>query len=56
VLPPKDSRAIFVNDGVLPTRLPYPTSEQALNGVEYAKGVALNGIPDDAKSKLWWAE
>jgi hypothetical protein len=24
--------------------------------VEYAKGVALNGIHDDAKSKLWWAE
>lgn len=56
VLPPKDSRAIFVNDGVLPTRLPYPTTEQSLNAVEYAKGVALNGVEDNAKSKLWWAE
>lgn len=55
VLPPKDSRAVFVNDGVLPTRLPYPTSEQSLNAVEYGKGVALNG-GDDAKTKLWWVE
>ncbi|HEY0654330.1 MAG TPA: SusD/RagB family nutrient-binding outer membrane lipoprotein [Chryseosolibacter sp.] len=56
VLPPKDSRAIFVNDGILPTRLPYPTTEQSLNAVEYAKGVELNGAEDNAKSKLWWAE
>jgi hypothetical protein len=56
VLPAKDSRAIFVNDGVLPTRLPYPTTEQSLNAVEYAKGVALNGVDDNAKAKLWWAE
>jgi hypothetical protein len=56
VLPPKDSRAIFVNDGVLPTRLPYPTTEQSLNAVEYAKGVALNGGDNDAKTKLWWTE
>lgn len=56
VLPPKDSRAVFVNDGVLPTRLPYPTTEQSLNAVEYAKGVALNNSADDAKSKLWWVE
>ena len=56
VLPPKDSRAIFVNDGVLPTRLPYPTTEQSLNAAEYAKGVILNGSEDNAKAKLWWAE
>lgn len=56
VLPAKDSRAIFVNDGVLPTRLPYPTTEQSLNAVEYGKGVALNAGPDNAKTKMWWAE
>lgn len=56
VLPPKDSRAIFVNDGVLPTRLPYPTTEQSLNATEYAKGVALNGGENDAKTPLWWVE
>jgi hypothetical protein len=56
VLPAKDNRAIFVNDGVLPTRLPYPTTEQSLNAIEYGKGVALNSGEDNAKTKLWWAE
>jgi len=56
VLPPKDSRAVFVNDGILPTRLPYPTTEQSLNAVEFEKGTALNGGPNDAKTNLWWVE
>lgn len=56
VLPPRDSRAIFVNDGVLPTRLPYPTTEQSLNAAKYAEGVALLGGADDAQTKLWWSE
>jgi hypothetical protein len=56
VLPPKDSRAIFVNNGILPTRLPYPTTEQSLNESEYKKAVALIGGKDDAVAPMWWVE
>lgn len=56
VLPAKDTRAVFVNNAVLPTRLPYPTSEQSLNAAEYAKGVALIGGTNNAQAKLWWVE
>lgn len=56
VLPPKDPRAVFENDGVLPTRLPYPGSEYSLNKASLDKGISLNGGPDNMKVKLWWAE
>jgi hypothetical protein len=56
VAPPKDSRAIFVNDGILPTRLPYPTTEQALNQAGYQTGLTLLGGTDNAQTKLWWVE
>ncbi|WP_077920674.1 SusD/RagB family nutrient-binding outer membrane lipoprotein [Spirosoma sp. 209] len=56
VLPAKDPRAVFENDGVLPTRLPYPGSEVSLNEANYKKGVEMIGGKNDTKSKLWWAE
>lgn len=56
VLPAQDSRAVFVNDGVLPTRLKYPGSEASLNATSKNEGVAANGGPDDFKTKLWWVE
>lgn len=56
VLPAKDPRAVFENDGVLPTRLPYPGSEYSLNKASLDKGIAANGGPDNMKTKLWWAE
>lgn len=56
VLPPKDSRAVFANDGVLPTRIKYPTSEYSLNKANLDKGITLLGGSDDMKSKLWWVE
>ena len=56
VLPPKDPRAVFENDGILPTRLPYPGSEYSLNKISLDKGTLLNGGPDNMKTKLWWAE
>lgn len=55
-MPPKDPRAVFENDGVLPTRLPYPGSEYSLNKASLDKGIALNGGADNMKTKLWWAE
>ena len=56
VLPPKDPRAIFENDGIIPTRLPYPTTEYSLNRAKLDAGISLNGGADDMKTKLWWAE
>jgi hypothetical protein len=56
VLPPKDPRAIFENDGVLPTRIKYPTSEYSLNEANVRKGVSVNGGDDSMKTKLWWVE
>ncbi|WP_273212652.1 SusD/RagB family nutrient-binding outer membrane lipoprotein [Runella zeae] len=55
-MPAKDPRAVFENDGVLPTRLPYPGSEYSLNKANLDKGIALNGGADNMKTKLWWAE
>jgi hypothetical protein len=54
-LPPKDPRSIFENDGVVPTRLPYPTTEYSLNKAKLDEGVKMNGT-DNMKTKLWWAE
>ncbi|KPM48976.1 SusD/RagB family nutrient-binding outer membrane lipoprotein [Jiulongibacter sediminis] len=54
--PPADPRAIFENDGIIPTRLPYPTTEYSLNKASLDAGVSLNGGPDNMKTKLWWAE
>ena len=54
--PAADSRAVFVNDGVLPTRFVYPNSEYSLNQANVEAGVKLNGTANDMKTKLWWAE
>lgn len=56
VLPAKDSRAVFENEGVLPTRLPYPTTEYSLNKTSLDKGITTNGGADNMRTKLWWAE
>lgn len=56
VLPAADPRALFQNDGVLPTRLVYPSTEYSLNGANVAAADALNGGPDDMKTALWWVE
>ncbi len=56
VLPARDPRAVFVNDGVLPTRLKYPGSETSLNKAKKDEGVTMNAGADDFKTKLWWAE
>ncbi len=55
-MPAKDARAVFENDGVLPTRLPYPTSEYSLNKANLEAGIGLNGGADNMKTALWWVE
>jgi len=56
VLPAKDPRAVFANDGVLPTRLKYPNSEYSLNQANVQQALPMIGGSDDMKAKLWWAE
>lgn len=53
---PRDSRAVFDNDGVLPTRIRYPSSEESLNGDNEKAGVTLNGGQNDMVTKLWLSE
>jgi hypothetical protein len=56
VMPPHDPQALFLNDGVLPTRLVYPSTEYSLNGLMVEEGAGLNGGADDMKTPLWWVE
>ena len=51
----RDPRAVFENDGIVPTRLPYPTTEYSLNKAKLDEGIKLNGA-DNMKTKLWWTE
>jgi hypothetical protein len=55
VMPAKDPRASFENNGVLPTRLPYPTTEYSLNKAELDKAITAIGS-DNMQTKLWWTE
>ena len=56
VMPAPDPQAQFQNDGILPTRLVYPSTEYSLNAAKVAQSEQLNGGPDDMKTKLWWIE
>jgi hypothetical protein len=55
-MPAPDPQAKFANDGVLPTRLVYPSTEYSLNSAKVVAADELNGGPDNMKTKLWWAE
>lgn len=50
VLPKGDG---LMNDGIMPTRLYFPSSVQAANPTNYKEGVALMG-KDDLKTLTWW--
>ena len=56
IMPAPDPQAKFQNDGVMPTRLMYPSTEYSLNAAKVAQSVDLNDGPDDMKTKLWWIE
>lgn len=56
LFPPRDARAVFDNNGVLPTRLRYPSSEESLNGANMRTGISLNGGDNDMVTRLWWTE
>lgn len=56
VMPAKDPRAIFENEGTLPTRLPYPTTEYSLNKAKLDVGIQTNKGVDNMRTTLWWKE
>lgn len=56
VFPAFDSRAVLDNNGIMPTRFPYPNSEYSLNAAKVEAAVGLIGGTNDMKAKLWWAE
>lgn len=56
ILPPPDPQAKFRNDGVMPTRLVYPSTEYSLNESMVKVAETLNGGTDDMKTKMWWIE
>lgn len=56
VMPPPHPSSVFSNDGVLPTRIEYPTSEYSLNQTNLSEGVSKLGGPDNMRTPLWWVE
>ncbi|UCS91918.1 SusD/RagB family nutrient-binding outer membrane lipoprotein [Echinicola marina] len=56
VFPPAHPSAVFYNEGVLPTRIEYPTSEYSLNKVALDEGVRMLGGEDNMRVPLWWVE
>lgn len=45
--------ALGVTDGILPTRLKYPSSEVNINNANYLKALEEQG-PDEISTTLWW--
>lgn len=56
VMPPPHPSSVFTNDGVLPTRIIYPTSEYSLNNENLQQGIQLLGGGDNMQTQLWWVE
>ncbi|WP_439555932.1 SusD/RagB family nutrient-binding outer membrane lipoprotein [Dyadobacter sp.] len=48
--------ALNTNGNVVPTRLPYPGSEESLNFDNYNAALAAQGGKNDMKMKLWFAK
>ncbi|MDJ1482201.1 SusD/RagB family nutrient-binding outer membrane lipoprotein [Cytophagaceae bacterium YF14B1] len=44
------------NDNIVPTRLPYPSSEEALNSSNFANALSRQGGENDKKLKLWFEQ
>ena len=44
------------NNGIIPTRLPYPSSEESLNYTHFKEALDRQGGENDKTLKLWWAK
>ncbi|MDR7131309.1 hypothetical protein J2X69_003670 [Algoriphagus sp. 4150] len=56
VMPAPHPSSAFSNNGVLPTRIEYPTSEYSLNKANLDEGVSKLGGSDNMRTPLWWVE
>ncbi|ERM81005.1 hypothetical protein P872_12010 [Rhodonellum psychrophilum GCM71 = DSM 17998] len=56
IMPPAHPNAVFSNDGILPTRIEYPTAEYSLNRDNLEEGLRKLGGDDNMRSPLWWKE
>ena len=56
VMPPPNPNAVFSNEGVLPTRIEYPSSEYSLNKANLDEGITKLGGSDNMRTPLWWVE
>jgi len=56
IMPAPNPNAVFYNEGVLPTRIEYPTSEYSLNKENLDEGIRILGGSDTMRTPLWWAE
>lgn len=56
VMPAPNPSSVFSNDGILPTRIEYPTSEYSLNKANLDEGVSKLGGTDNMRTPLWWVE
>jgi len=56
VMPAAHPNSNFSNNGILPTRIEYPTSEYSLNRTGLDQGIQLLGGEDNMTVELWWVE
>ncbi|GAB3921454.1 SusD/RagB family nutrient-binding outer membrane lipoprotein [Larkinella terrae] len=55
-IPALSPSVINTNGGVIPTRLPYPGTEESLNFTNFNDALTKQGGKNDMKTKLWFAK
>ena len=55
-IPALKAPTVSYNDGLIPQRLPYPASEENLNGENFKAALARMGGPNTMKLKMWWSK
>ncbi|GAB3902339.1 SusD/RagB family nutrient-binding outer membrane lipoprotein [Larkinella knui] len=55
-IPALSPAVINTNGGVIPTRLPYPGTEESLNFKNFSDALTKQGGKNDMKTKLWFAK
>lgn len=55
-LPALQPSVVNTNGGIIPTRLPYPGSEESLNYNNFNEALTRQGGKNDMKLKLWFAK
>lgn len=56
IMPVAHPNSVFSNEGILPTRIEYPTAEYSLNRDNLEEGLRKLGGDDNMRSPLWWKE